>query len=79
MFHIECPWCGMRDQTEFTAHGEAHIARPEETASLTDEEWGDYVFFATIPKASTANAGSMHSVAGDGSMQLEIQSLIVSM
>ena len=35
----------MRDQTEFTAHGEAHIARPEETALLTDEEWGDYVFF----------------------------------
>jgi len=45
MFHIECPWCGMRDQTEFTAHGEAHIARPEETASLSDQEWGDYVFF----------------------------------
>lgn len=45
MLHIECPWCGLRDQTEFTCHGEAHIARPENTESLTDEQWGDYVFF----------------------------------
>ena len=45
MLHIECPWCGMRDQTEFTCHGEAHIARPENTESLTDDQWGDYVFF----------------------------------
>jgi len=45
VLHIECPWCGLRDQTEFTCHGEAHIARPENTESLTDEQWGDYVFF----------------------------------
>lgn len=45
MFTIECPWCGSRDQSEFTCHGEAHIARPLNTESMTDEEWGDYVFF----------------------------------
>lgn len=45
MLLIKCPWCGERDQTEFSAHGEAHIARPEDTASLSDEQWGDYVFF----------------------------------
>lgn len=45
MLLINCPWCGERDQTEFTAHGEAHIARPLDTENLTDEEWGDYVFF----------------------------------
>lgn len=45
MLVIECPWCGERDQTEFSAHGEAHIARPLETEKLSDEEWGDYVFF----------------------------------
>lgn len=50
MLLIDCPWCGQRDQTEFAAHGEAHIARPENTESLSDEEWGDYVFFRTNKK-----------------------------
>ena len=50
MFIIECPWCGKRDQTEFTAHGEAHIARPLDPYALSEEEWGNYVFFRTNPK-----------------------------
>ena len=50
MFVIECPWCGKRDQTEFTAHGEAHIARPLDPYALSEEKWGDYVFFRTNPK-----------------------------
>ncbi len=50
MFIIECPWCGQRDQSEFSAHGEAHIVRPEDPASLSDEQWGDYVFFRHNPK-----------------------------
>ena len=50
MLLIECPWCGQRDQTEFSAHGEAHIARPLDTEQLSDEQWGDYVFFRTNAK-----------------------------
>lgn len=50
MFIIDCPYCGERDQTEFSCHGEAHIARPVETEKLTDEQWGDYVFFRQNPK-----------------------------
>lgn len=45
MLLIQCPWCGERDQTEFSAHGQAHIARPLNTQELTDTQWGDYVFF----------------------------------
>ena len=45
MLLIECPWCGKRDQTEFSAHGEAHIARPLNSEDMTDREWGEYVFF----------------------------------
>ena len=45
MLIIDCPWCGRRDQSEFTAHGEAHITRPVQPEQLSDEEWGDYVFF----------------------------------
>lgn len=50
MFIIECPWCGKKDQSEFTAHGEAHIIRPENPAEQTEEQWGDYVFFRSNPK-----------------------------
>jgi sarcosine oxidase subunit delta len=50
MFLIECPWCGERDETEFTCAGEAHIARPLETEKLSDEEWADYLFMRKNPK-----------------------------
>lgn len=50
MLLIECPWCGVRDQTEFACHGEAHIVRPEDPQALSEEQWGDYVFFRTNPK-----------------------------
>lgn len=50
MFVIDCPWCGEREQMEFSCHGQAHIARPTRPAELSDEEWGDYVFFRDNPK-----------------------------
>lgn len=45
MLLIECPWCGKRDLTEFHAGGEAHIARPLEPDTITDEAWGNYIYF----------------------------------
>ncbi|MYB33544.1 MAG: sarcosine oxidase subunit delta [Gammaproteobacteria bacterium] len=50
MLLIKCPWCGYRDQTEFSAQGEAHIARPENPYDLDEEQWGDYLFFRKNPK-----------------------------
>ncbi len=50
MFLIHCPWCGERDQSEFSSHGEAHIVRPPEPDATSDEAWGDYVFFRDNPK-----------------------------
>ena len=47
---ICCPWCGEREQTEFSYHGEAHIVRPPRPAELSDEQWADYVFFRKNPK-----------------------------
>jgi heterotetrameric sarcosine oxidase delta subunit len=44
MLLITCPWCGPRDEVEFTCAGEAHIVRPAEPAFLTDEQWADYLF-----------------------------------
>ena len=44
MFLIKCPYCGERDQSEFSCGGEAHIVRPENPPDLTDDQWADYLF-----------------------------------
>lgn len=44
MLLIKCPWCGYRDQTEFSYGGEAHITRPTNSEEMTDAEWADYLF-----------------------------------
>ncbi len=44
MFLISCPWCGPRDETEFSYGGEAHIVRPADPDALSDAEWADYLF-----------------------------------
>lgn len=50
MFQIKCPWCGERDQSEFSYGGEAHIKRPENSEDMSDDEWADYLFHRTNPK-----------------------------
>jgi len=44
MLLIHCPWCGPREETEFSYGGEAHIARPKDPYRLSDAEWADYLF-----------------------------------
>ncbi len=44
MLQIDCPWCGPRDEHEFSYGGEAHIVRPPEPEKLSAEEWADYLF-----------------------------------
>ena len=51
MLQIYCPYCQeLREEEEFSYGGEAHIERPLEPESLTDEEWGDYIFFRKNPR-----------------------------
>ena len=52
MLLIECPWCGVRDESEFSCVGEAHIERPLEPEKLSDEEWADYLFMRKNPKGA---------------------------
>lgn len=47
MLMIPCPWCGLRDESEFQYGGEAHIARPKDPDALSDEQWADYLFNRT--------------------------------
>lgn len=44
MLLIPCPFCGPRAELEFSYGGEAHIARVENQAALTDEELGDFLY-----------------------------------
>lgn len=50
MLLIPCPYCGARDESEFSYGHEAHIARPTNSAAMNDAEWADYVFMRTNPK-----------------------------
>lgn len=52
MLLIPCPWCGERDESEFTCGGEAHIARPPDPDALDDDAWADYLFMRTNPKGA---------------------------
>jgi heterotetrameric sarcosine oxidase delta subunit len=54
MLRIPCPWCGVRDETEFHYGGQAHIARPEDPDALTDAEWADFLFMRDNPKGEFA-------------------------
>ena len=46
MFHIYCPHCcEHREEEEFHVKGQAHIARPLDPEALSDEEWGNYLYF----------------------------------
>jgi len=50
MLQIHCPWCGPRAESEFNCGGEAGVARPLNPESLTDADWGDYLFMRKNPK-----------------------------
>ncbi len=50
MLSIPCPWCGERDETEFSYGAEAAVPYPADPAALSDEEWAAFVFFRANPK-----------------------------
>ena len=54
MLIIDCPYCGPRDQSEFSNGGEAHVKRPDGSADIGDREWGEYVFIRANPKGIKA-------------------------
>ena len=74
MLLINCPFCGERDQSEFTNGGEAHVIRPKNPESVNDREWSEYVFIRSNPKEEfIMRDGFIHMDVKNGSMQLEIR------
>ncbi len=52
MLLIDCPWCGTRDETEFSCGGEARISRPKDPDALSDEQWADYLYMRANPRGA---------------------------
>jgi sarcosine oxidase subunit delta len=50
MLLIPCPWCGERDEVEFSYGGQAGIAYPLDPAALSDEQWAEWLFVRDNPK-----------------------------
>ncbi|MGQ0430135.1 MAG: sarcosine oxidase subunit delta [Gammaproteobacteria bacterium] len=50
MLLIDCPWCGKRPEIEFSYGGQAHLARPERPAELTDRQWAEYLYIRSNPR-----------------------------
>jgi len=51
MFLIKCPHCGeAREEDEFAPSGQAHIVRPLDPEALSDEQWGQYLYFRENPR-----------------------------
>jgi heterotetrameric sarcosine oxidase delta subunit len=48
MLLIPCPWCGPRNQIEFTYGGDATLRRPADNVSIA--EWFAYVYLRDNPK-----------------------------
>jgi heterotetrameric sarcosine oxidase delta subunit len=47
MLRIECPWCGPRNEDEFSYGGDATVTRPADDAAQDD--WYDYVYTRNNP------------------------------
>jgi heterotetrameric sarcosine oxidase delta subunit len=47
---VRCPWCGERDEVEFSYGAEAGVAYPEDPEALSDADWARFLFVRTNPK-----------------------------
>jgi sarcosine oxidase subunit delta len=47
MLRIKCPWCGVRNEDEFSYGGDATVERPADDA--TQDDWYDYVYTRSNP------------------------------
>ena len=47
MLQLCCPWCGVRDETEFRYRGDATVARPPADAPIA--AFSDYVYERANP------------------------------
>jgi methylglutamate dehydrogenase subunit B len=49
MIRIDCPVCGLRDETEFSYGGDATVVRPP-TGESDPQKWYEFVFLRDNPR-----------------------------
>ena len=55
MLLIPCPYCEMeRPELEFRYGGEAHVARPLDPSTVSDDDWAEFPFLPRQPERLTA-------------------------
>jgi sarcosine oxidase subunit delta len=54
MLLIDCPYCGLRPEIEFSYGGQAHLARPTRPAELDDQQWVEYLYLRANPRGPHA-------------------------
>jgi heterotetrameric sarcosine oxidase delta subunit len=47
---IPCPWCGEREDIEFTYGGAAQLTYPTDSENTDDASWAHYLFYRPNPK-----------------------------
>jgi sarcosine oxidase, subunit delta len=52
MMQLQCPWCGVRAESEFDCGGTTAIVRPP--IACTDDEWARYMFMRDNPRGTHA-------------------------
>ncbi len=50
MQRFPCPFCGLRDETEFHFAVEAGKHRPEPASEVSDRAWSRYLYINQAPK-----------------------------
>ncbi|MBU3738645.1 MAG: sarcosine oxidase subunit delta [Rhodoferax sp.] len=50
MHQFACPYCGLRDETEFRFGAEAGNRRPEPASAVSAQAWADYLYTRAAPR-----------------------------
>ena len=59
-----CPFCGLRDETEFSFAAEAGKMRPEPAAEVPAEAWAEYLYLGDNPRGPTREIW-LHATCGE--------------
>lgn len=64
MQQFSCPFCGLRDETEFHFAVEAGHPRPEPAETVSDADWAAYLYLHDAPKG-VAEEVWLHLTCGE--------------
>ena len=64
MQQFSCPFCGLRDETEFHFAAEAGKHRPEPAPNVSDADWANYLYLNDAPQG-LAREVWVHATCGE--------------